>query len=429
MRKVLPTFLFALSLFFGSALNAQLTLGGLVFTGYNKDDNTVNGSPADDEFSFVLLQNIPAGQQIFFTDFGWRSDAAAFQSANPCGASTGSLSDGVIRWQTAVALNRGTHVRIRCRVSLTANIGTVTGITATANVPTDYMSLALGGDQIFAYTGTFAAPTLIAGIDLSGAWEATLLNCTVTSAQSVLPAALSTNNYAFAPSPEVDNGRLLASIKLTNPANAATDRANIHNQANWEFNDVTAYVLPGNLFVLPVNFTFIKAAEKGGQVQVDFGVGTEEDITEYVIERSADGRLYSSIGSVPAARRSSYSFADIKPLAGTNFYRIRAVEINGAPKYSTVANINLSKAGQGIGVYPSIVKNNQFTLQITNLPGGNYRLNIHNAVGQLVVSRNMNHNGGSSVQTINLPAGIQKGVYKVSVTGAAETAVRTIVVE
>jgi hypothetical protein len=112
-----------------------------------------------------------------------------------------------------------------------------------------------------------------------------------------------------------------------------------------------------------------------------------------------------------------------------NFYRIRAVEANGGAKYSTIANINLSKAGKGIGVYPSIVKNNQFTLQITNLPAGSYRMNVHNAVGQLVVSRNINHAGSSTTQTINLPASVQKGVYKVRLTGAAETAVATIVVE
>lgn len=424
MRKFLLKLLAVASLLLSvTALHAQITIGGLAFTGYSKDDNPVN-----DEFSFVLLMNIPAGQQIFFTDFGWRSDAAAFQTANCAGPSTGALTDGVIRWQTAVALNRGTHIKISCRTSLSTTVGSVTGITATFNSATDYLDLR-GLDQIFAFTGSVASPTFIAAIDLSGGWEATLTCSEFTSNNSTLPAVLSTNNYAFAPSPELDNGRLKQTVKLSNPANALTDRTNIYTYANWDFNDATGFTLPGNLFVLPVNFTYIKAAEKGGQVQVDFGVGTESEIAEYVIERSGDGRLYSSIGSVPAARRSSYSFSDIKPIAGANFYRIRAVEINGGGKYSTVANINLSKAGQGIGVYPSIVKNNQFTLQISNLPAGSYRMNIHNAVGQLVVSRNINHNGSSSTQTVNLPAGIQKGMYKVKLTGAAETAVTTIVVE
>jgi hypothetical protein len=423
MRKFLPKLtLLASSLFFITALQAQITVGGLAFTGYTKDD-----APVNDEFSFVLLMNIPAGQQIFFTDFGWRSDAPAFQTANSCGASTGALTDGVIRWQTAVALNRGTHIKISCRTSLSATVGTVTGITATFNSATDYLDLrAL--DQIFAFTGSVASPTFIAGIDLSGGWDGTLLNCDFTSNTSTLPAALNSSNFAFAPSPELDNGRLKETVKLSNPANAAADRATIYTYANWDFNDASGFTLPGNLYILPVNFSWIKASERSGQVQVDFGVGTESEITEYVVERSADGRSYTSIGSIAAARRSSYGFADIKPIAGTNFYRIKAVEASGAMRYSTVANINLAKAGKGIGVYPSLVKNSQFTLQITNLPAGSYKMNIHSTAGQLVLSRTINHAGGSSTQTVNLPASVQKGVYRINMSGA-DNATTTIVIE
>lgn len=443
MRNFLPKLLFVFLLFFVTASQAQIAIGGLAFTGYNKDDNTTNGTPANDDISFVLLQNINAGTTIFFTDLGWRSDVQAFQVPNSCGAGTGSQTDGVISWTTSVALPRGTSVRIRVRfpvgggtnTTLEATVGTATGVTATAATAStgtrEYLNLAVAGDQIFAFTGTTAAPTLIAGIDLSGGWDATFTdNCLLTSSASALPTVFNNaNQYAYAPATEFDNGRLKSTVKLTNPANALTDRTNIYTDANWDFDNTITYLLPAQLFILPVNFTFIKAAEKGGQVQVDFGVGTEQDITEYVVERSADGRLYSSIGSIPASRRSSYSFADIKPIAGTNFYRIRAVEINGSGRYSTVANINLSKAGKGIGVYPSIVRNNQFTLQITNLPAGSYRMNIHSTVGQLVLSRTINHAGGSSTQTVNLPASTQKGAYRVKLAGDAETAVTTIVIE
>jgi hypothetical protein len=438
MLKNLQKFLIAIVTFllFTSAAQGQaMTVGGLAFTGYNRDQSMVNGSPADNDFSFVLLQALGANQPIFFTDFGWRSDAAAFQVNNP-GApctpgSSGAAADGVIRWQHTAALPRGTHIRIRCAITLTATIGTVTPIQINNNGQYLQLGVSASGEQIFAFTGSVPAPTLIAGIDISDAWEAMLTNCDFTSSATTLPAALSTNNYAFQLSPELgkDNGRLKQTVKLSNPANLSTDRATIANVANWDFSDATAFTLPGNLFILPVNFSYVKAAEKGGQVQVDFGVGTEQDITEYVVERSADGRLYASIGSIPASRRSSYSFADIKPLAGTNFYRIRAVELNGSGRFSTVANINLSKGAKGIGVYPGIVRNNQFTLQITNLPAGSYKINIHSAVGQLILSRTINHAGGSSTQTVNLPASTQKGVYRVRLTGDAENAVTTIVIE
>jgi hypothetical protein len=431
MLKNLPKFLIVIvtALLFTSAVNAQaITVGGLAFTGYTKDGN---GS-GQDEFSFVLLQSLGASQQIFFTDLGW-TDLNAFQNQPACPASSGSLTDGVIRWTSpASVLPRGTHVKIVCQspASLSANIGAVVGITASINAPNDYMPLSPGGDQIFAFTGSTAAPTLIAGIDLSGAWEATLANCVTTSTQSRQPAALNTNNFSFVLTPEIDNGRLKQTVKLSNPANAATDRANIANSANWDFDDINYIPLPGNLFILPVNFTWIKASERSSNVQVDFGVGTEEQVAEYQIQRSADGRVYSTIGTIAASRQPGYSFSDIQPIAGNNFYRIKAVDLGGDTKFSTVVNINLSKSGKaGIAVYPSVVTSSRFTLQVTNLPAGSYKLNITSVTGQLIMSRVLNHTGGSATQTVNVPASIQKGIYKVSLTGAAEASVTAIIVQ
>lgn len=440
MRNFLPK-LFAVLLFliFTTALRAQV--GMIAFTGYNKDDNTVNGAQSNDDFSFVLLQNIAAGTTIFFTDLGW-TDANAFQDPDACGAGTGAVTDGIISWTTAVPLNRGTQVRIRCRfpsaggttTAMSATVGTATGVKITKNsVGTginEYLNLGVAGDQIFAYTGTFAAPTLVAGIDMTAGWEALLGACDFTSANSRLPTALSTNNYAFTFTTEFDNGRLKETVKLTNPANANTDRTNISTQTNWDFSDLTAFLLPGNLFILPVNFTWIKAAERSSSVQVDFGVGAEDQIIEYQIQRSADGRVYSTIGTIPASRQSSYSWPDAQPIAGNNFYRIKAIELSGDTKFSTVVNINLSKTGKGgINVYPNAVRNSRFTLQITNRPAGSYKLNLYSVTGQLVMTRALNHAGGSATQTVNVPASIQKGVYKLSLTGASATDVTTIIIQ
>ncbi|MDX1956395.1 MAG: hypothetical protein SFU20_12765 [Chitinophagaceae bacterium] len=65
--------------------NAQTTLaaGDIAFTGYNADDNTVNGPSSNDDFSFILLKNITSGTSIYFTDFGWCSNTNAFQTPNP----------------------------------------------------------------------------------------------------------------------------------------------------------------------------------------------------------------------------------------------------------------------------------------------------------------------------------------------------------
>jgi hypothetical protein len=266
--------LLAFSIFYASSLFAQTTLvaGDIAFTGYNADDNTVNGATANDDFSFILLTNIASGTIIYFTDFGWRSDAAAFQTANPCGASTGAVSDGIIQWTATSDLPYGTQIRIRCRDNLSATLGTVTGIQATFNVATDYLNLGSGGDQVFAYQGSFAAPALLAGISANGPWDATLTNCQFSSSASTLPAALSSNSYAVAITPEVDNARLKNTVTLT--GNAATDRTAIHNAANWDVNDLNAFLLPPVLTAAPIVTTSPgnTAHTQGTPVIVDGGI-------------------------------------------------------------------------------------------------------------------------------------------------------------
>jgi hypothetical protein len=266
--------LLALFMFYSSPVFAQTTLvaGDIAFTGYNTDDNTVNGATPNDDFSFILLRNITSGTTIYFTDFGWRSDAAAFQTANACGPLTGAVADGIIQWTATSNLTYGTQIRIRCRDNLSATLGSVTGIQATFNTPTDYLSLSSGGDHIFAYQGTFAAPTLLAGISANGPWDATLTNCQFSSSFSTLPAALSSNNYAVDITPEFDNGRLKSSVMLT--GNAATDRAAIHNAANWDVDDLNAFLLPPVLTAAPVVTTSAgtTAHTQGTPVIVDGGI-------------------------------------------------------------------------------------------------------------------------------------------------------------
>lgn len=221
-------------------VNAQTTLaaGDIAIVGYNSSDAT------NDDFAFILLTPISASTVIHFTDFGWASgvDATGFQTA--CGG-TGAVLDGAITWTTSTALPCGTQVRVQCRNNLSASVGTVSPLQATFNVPTDYMSLSTGGDQVFAFQGTLAAPTLITGINMDGAWAATLSQCANNSSLSTLPAALNSTN-SIAITPEINNATYNGSVTSASPTQLRTA---IFNVANWNVNDAAT-------FTLPIPFTF-----------------------------------------------------------------------------------------------------------------------------------------------------------------------------
>lgn len=437
MRRSLLSALSCFGLVFTCvSVNAQTTLalGDIAFTGYN--------TTTSDNFSFVILKTggIAAGTVIKFTDRGWWGQAPN----NTCGTQGwGTTVEEEVVWTAAVAIPYGRQVRIQGLTSYYQYVAGNDGGTVTGTA----LNLSSGGDQIFAYQGTQTGVyTMLAGIQMNysiGITNAGANNWDNTGAvspsgtQSNRPACLVTGTHAIIVTQpaanadgvdEVDNGALKYQTVLS--GNPATDRSRVNNVANWITSDVSEFTLPPSLSGLPVDFTWIKALDRSsGGVSVEWGVGTEEEIKNYTIEKSDDGRLYVELGVVTATGQKSYSFTDLQPANGANYYRIRATELSGTTKYSTIAIVNRSKGGKGIGVYPTIVRNNSFILQVNNLPAGSYKLNIHNTMGQLIMSRVLNHGGGSASQSINIPATTQKGVYKVSLTGGAGTNTTTIVVQ
>ncbi|MCH5687619.1 hypothetical protein LWM68_27150 [Niabella sp. W65] len=313
--KPLLTSLLSTALLCASA-QTPLSPGDIAFTGLNSTNNTVNDfvntpqSEVNREFSFVLLKAVTAGTTIFFTDFGWRTDAQAFQTANACGASTGAVSDGVVRWQADGPLAYGTQIVIRSVSSPKANVGSATGTQATYNSsvtpPLQYITLASPGETVFAFTGTLAAPTLLGAICANpGGWAATLNNCdfqpTASSLPNVLNNALNGNrNYAFAVLPPSGSGycmRLKPTVTIG--ADAAAARATIYTAANWESNgSASAYTLTTNSSVLPVTYGKISAVVSNNRLSVNWETVAETNCKQYNVEASVDGIRWIPIATV-----------------------------------------------------------------------------------------------------------------------------------
>ncbi|HNU14542.1 MAG TPA: hypothetical protein PKI55_08755, partial [Chitinophagaceae bacterium] len=73
---------------------------------------------------------------------------------------------------------------------------------------------------------------------------------------------------------------------------------------------------------LPVNFSNVKAFEKGTGVQIEWTNLTEKDLVNYIVERSANGRDFTAIAQVAPrsnqADKESYTSFDPSPMAGAN---------------------------------------------------------------------------------------------------------------
>ena len=110
--------------------------------------------------------------------------------------------------------------------------------------------------------------------------------------------------------------------------------------------------------VLPLNLINFSANKQNNVINLKWTTENEFNVSHFEIERSADGQTFSKLADVAPANSSSlhnYSFIDVQPMLGINFYRLKMIDIDGRFKYSGILKIN-SNGKQIFEVYPNPVK-------------------------------------------------------------------------
>nr|MBA2745798.1 hypothetical protein [Flavisolibacter sp.] len=112
--------------------------------------------------------------------------------------------------------------------------------------------------------------------------------------------------------------------------------------------------LPFSETVLPVKFIGFSAAQQSGTVVINWSTSEEINASEYIVERSANGSSFSSIGSVKAAGNSStiknYAFTDRNPGAAVVSYRIRQVDQDGKTAYTSIKTVQFKSELASINI-------------------------------------------------------------------------------
>jgi hypothetical protein len=174
------------------------------------------------------------------------------------------------------------------------------------------------------------------------------------------------------------------------------------------------YFITADFSTLPVTLTNISAQWKNNAIQLNWQVADESNIERYIIERSADCKQFTKIGTVAAVNAvysHTYAFTDAAPLESTNSYRIRIEEATGTVRYSTIVSLRPNgAAGQQVSVYPNPIKNNALQFEAT-LPAGEYKLKLVNSAGVDVMTGIYKHGGGTAVHSLYIPQQITNGVY------------------
>ena len=179
-----------------------------------------------------------------------------------------------------------------------------------------------------------------------------------------------------------------------------------------------------NNAALPVTITQLKAYQKGNGINVDWTTTQEQNIANYVVEKSNDTQQFNQLSTIQAQGNNSntssnYTTVDANPQTGNNYYRIKIVEKDGSSRYTQVVRVTIDKTGNSqLTVYPNPIKNSSMNMQLQNMDKGKYTLQLINQVGQIVQEEQIEHTGGSGTQTIQLNKNISNGMYQLKLIDA-----------
>jgi len=214
----------------------------------------------------------------------------------------------------------------------------------------------------------------------------------------------------------LEDSYLHSSTPLNVSGNTAID-FNVENTAGSMAADRFRIVFRP-LVILPVTFTTLKAWQDNKNIAVEWKVENEKNLEQYNIEKSIDGNHFTTVGKVAAnnAVTSKYQWLDVNAAEGYNYYRLLSRDVNGKTAYSTIVKVLIGKARQSITIYPNPVTNGRINLQLGNQPAGVYGIRVMNKLGQVLVSKQINHEEGSSTETIQLDKSSAHGIYQLEVT-------------
>ncbi|MEP6683239.1 MAG: T9SS type A sorting domain-containing protein [Parafilimonas sp.] len=132
--------------------------------------------------------------------------------------------------------------------------------------------------------------------------------------------------------------------------------------------DVTLFVFPyvsnslDDCSILPVNIFNFGGFVKDNKAYLNWSTASENNNKGFYIERSKDGRNFTSVGFVNGAGNSTqiknYTYTDLtlKDMnVTTTYYRLKQVDLDGKYSYSNVLSLNLKNLLQW-RLYPNPVK-------------------------------------------------------------------------
>ncbi|MEM7574795.1 MAG: choice-of-anchor Q domain-containing protein [Bacteroidota bacterium] len=155
---------------------------------------------------------------------------------------------------------------------------------------------------------------------------------------------------------------------------------------------------------LPVEWLYFRAQPRDKKVLLSWATATEVSSDYFQVERSADGREFAALDRVTAAGFSeelqTYEWRDESPLSGSNFYRLRQVDLDSTFSFSELQYVWLEGTSAGPTVFPNPADERLIVRSASEV------IQISDSFGRLVLRISADPGGTTVVDIAALPSGM-----------------------
>ena len=178
------------------------------------------------------------------------------------------------------------------------------------------------------------------------------------------------------------------------------------------------FAVGGELLVaLPITIEYFRGTKQNSKNVLDWKVTCYNSPTvTLTLERSSDGRNFKGISTTTetAVRcLQPFSFNDMTPMAGLNYYRLKSTDIDGKVTYSNqVALLNQAKGFEIVGLAPNPVKDRTI-LSVTTAEKTIMEIVVSDLNGKQISKQRLSLIAGNNQVQLNFD-NIAAGTYQVT---------------
>ena len=178
-------------------------------------------------------------------------------------------------------------------------------------------------------------------------------------------------------------------------------------------------------------FISLLTLRKNRDVMLQWDVANENEITNYIVERSSNGIDFSEVYRIQATSNNNtdikYDHRDVVVPDAEQFYRVKALDENGNWIYSDISKVNELVNSHDITVFPNPVAGKKLQLLFNNLPSGKYDITIISNTGAQQKLQTLQLNEWQMNATINLPGNLTPGIYRLHIISENKLAITKII--